>query len=365
MFRKRGITEQDVLQALSRIQDPDLHRDIVSLGFVRNVKIQDAAVSLEINLTTPACPVKDQMRDQARQLVLALPGVKEVQVTMTAEVRRHPGLDKAALANVRNIIAVGSGKGGVGKSTVAVNIACGLAQAGARVGLLDADIYGPSIPIMVGTSEGLTVKNDLIIPHELHGVRCMSMGFLAPGDKPLIWRGPMATKALQEGLFRVDWGPLDYLVVDLPPGTGDVHITLVQSVSMTGAVIVTTPQDVGLMISMKTLRLFQQTKVHLLGIIENMSYYVCPHCGVREEIFGHGGARRRSEELEVPFLGEIPLDRQIRQHADAGTPIIVADPEGTSARAYRAIVEQLAAQVSIRNYTYTSAASLQITDVAR
>ena len=358
-----GISEQDVLQALSRIQDPDLHRDIVSLGFVRNIKIQDAAVSLEINLTTPACPVKDQMQDQARQLVLALPGVREAQVTMTAEVRRHPGLDKSAMANVRNVIAVGSGKGGVGKSTVAVNIACALAQAGARVGLLDADIYGPSIPIMIGTDEAMTVRDERIIPHERHGVRFMSMGFFARGDKPLIWRGPMATKALQEGLFLVNWGDLDYLVVDLPPGTGDVHITLVQSVAVTGAVIVTTPQDVGLMISMKTLRLFEQTNVHVLGIVENMSYYVCPHCGVREEIFGHGGARRRSEELRIPFLGEIPLDRQIRHHADTGTPIVVAQPQGAPAQAYRSMVEQLAAEVSIRNYTYASAASLEITEV--
>ncbi len=362
MFRA-SISEQDVLQTLGQIQDPDLHRDIVSLGFVRNVKIQGAAVSLEINLTTPACPVKDQMQEQARKLVLALPGVKEAQVTMTAEVRRHPGLDKSAMANVRNVIAVGSGKGGVGKSTVAVNIACALAQAGARVGLLDADIYGPSIPIMVGTDAPMAVKDDRIIPHERHGIRLMSMGFFARGDQPLIWRGPMATKALQEGLFRVHWGDLDYLVVDLPPGTGDVHITLVQSVAVTGAVIVTTPQDVGLIISMKTLRLFQQTKVHVLGIVENMSYYVCPHCGVREEIFGHGGARRRSKELDIPFLGEIPLDRAIRHHADTGTPIVVAEPQGSLAQAYRAMVEQLAAQVSIRNYTYTSAASLEIAEV--
>ncbi|MBM3449888.1 MAG: Mrp/NBP35 family ATP-binding protein [Armatimonadetes bacterium] len=361
MFR-RGISEQDVLKTLSQIEDPDLRKDIVELGFVRNIEIQGGRINLDINLTTPACPVKDQMHAEAKRLLLAMPGVTEARVTMTAEVRAHPGLDKTALAGVRNIIAVGSGKGGVGKSTVATNLAAGLALAGARVGLLDADIYGPSVPIMMGTSAPLTVQGERIIPHERDGVKFMSMGFFAKGDQPLIWRGPMAHKAVQQGLFNTEWGELDYLIVDMPPGTGDVHITLLQSVPVTGGVIVATPQDVGLTISMKTLRMFEQMRTHILGVVENMSYYVCPHCGERDHIFGHGQARERSEALNIPFLGEIPLVKEIREAADAGRPIIVAQPEVPAARAYREIVERLAAQVSIRNFN--ARPPLEITEVS-
>jgi ATP-binding protein involved in chromosome partitioning len=345
------VSEAQVLDALRSVMDPDLHRDIVSLGFIRNMKIEGGRVAFDVNLTTPACPVKDRLRDQARQAVLAIPGVEDARVNMTAEVRRPPAPSTAALQNVKNIVAVGSGKGGVGKSTVAANIAASLARSGARVGLLDADIYGPSIPMMMRGSRPAEVRPDNTIePADAHGTKVMSMGYLTPGDQPLIWRGPMAHKALQQCLLGVNWGELDYLIVDLPPGTGDVHLTLVQTVPVTGGVIVSTPQDVGLQISMKTLRMFQQTKVPILGIVENMSYYVCPHCGGRDDLFGHGGAEAAAKSLDVPFLGAIPLDPAIRRAADEGTPVVVAEPESNSGKAMAAVTGALAQQVSIRAF---------------
>lgn len=345
------IRETQVLDALRAVMDPDLHRDIVSLGFIRNLTIEGGVVAFDVNLTTPACPVKDRLREQSRQAVLTgVPGATDVRVNMTAEVRRPPAPDRTALQGVKNIIAVGSGKGGVGKSTIAANLAVSLARTGASVGLLDADIYGPSIPIMMRAGKPAEPMEGHIEPGEAHGVKLMSMGYLSPGDQPLIWRGPMAHKALQQSLLGVRWGELDYLVVDLPPGTGDVHLTLVQTVPVTGAVIVSTPQDVGLQISMKTLRMFQQTKVPVLGIVENMSTYVCPHCGAHDDLFGHGGARRAADSLGIPFLGEIPLDAAIRRHADRGTPVVLAEPESSSALAIQEVVGQLARQVSIQAF---------------
>ena len=261
---------------------------------------------------------------------------------------------QSAIAGIRNIIAVGSGKGGVGKSTVALNLAVALGLSGGKVGLMDGDIYGPSIPIMMGMrDQEMESKGGAFIPHRAHGVSFVSMGFMIQGEKPLIWRGPMATKALQQCLLGTEWGDLDYLLIDLPPGTGDVHLTLTQSVPLTGAVLVSTPQDVGLTISLKTLHMFEQTKVHPLGIIENMSYYLCPHCGQREDIFGHGGAANKSEELGIPFLGEIPLDTRIRVQGDLGVPIVIADPMAPSSVVYRRIAELLAAEVSVRNFQAT------------
>ena len=348
--KEGSVTETQVLDVLKRVQDPDLRKDIVSLGFIRNLKIEDGVVSFDLNLTTPACPVKDQMRDEAVALVKALPGVQRVDLKLTAEVRQTPQLDKTALKGVRNIVAVGSGKGGVGKSTVAVNMAVALAQAGARVGLLDGDIYGPTTPIMLGIETAPKSVGNRMIPQESSGLKFMSMGLLVKSEQPLIWRGPMAHKALQQCLFDVDWGELDYLLVDLPPGTGDVHLTLAQAVPLTGAVIITTPQDVGLRISMKTLRMFQQTKVPILGIVENMSYYICPHCDSKDYIFGQGGGRRAAEQLELPFLGEVPLDLAIRTQSDMGAPIVLALPDAPSSRMLRDITERMAAQISIRSY---------------
>ena len=347
------IRETQVLDALRTVVDPDLHRDIVSLGFVRNLTIEGGVVSFDVNLTTPACPVKDRLREESRQAVLTrVPGATDVRVNMTAEVRRPPAPDRTALQGVKNIIAVGSGKGGVGKSTVSANLAVSLARTGAKVGLLDADIYGPSIPILMKAGKPAEPMEGHIEPGEAHGVKLMSMGYLSPGDQPLIWRGPMAHKALQQSLLGVRWGELDYLVVDLPPGTGDVHLTLVQTVPVTGAVIVSTPQDVGLQIAMKTLRMFQQTKVTLLGIVENMSTYVCPHCGAHDDIFGHGGAGRAADSLGIPFLGEIPLDAAIRRYSDQGTPVVLAEPESPSGVAFTEIVGQLARQVSIQAFKH-------------
>lgn len=345
-----GVNEEQVLRVLKQVQDPDLRKDIVSLGFIRNLKIDNGTVAFDLNLTTPACPVKDQMRDEAVALVKGLPGVQNVEVKMTSEVRQTPQLDKSALKGVRNIVAVGSGKGGVGKSTIAVNIAASLAAVGARVGLLDGDIYGPTTPIMLGVDSPPKSVGNKMIPQEAAGLKFISMGLLVKSEQPLIWRGPMAHKALQQCLFDVDWGELDYLIVDLPPGTGDVHLTLAQAVPLTGSVIVSTPQDVGLRISMKTLRMFQQTRVPILGIVENMSYYICPHCNSRDHIFGEGGGRRAAEQLGIPFLGEIPLDLAIRTQSDIGMPIVIAQPDAPSARVLREIAEKVAAQVSIRSY---------------
>jgi ATP-binding protein involved in chromosome partitioning len=346
-----SVTEEKVLDVLKRVQDPDLHKDIVSLGFIRNLKIEGGNVAFDLNLTTPACPVKDQMRDEAVALVKGLAGVQNVDIKMTAEVRQTPQMDRTALKNVKNIVAVGSGKGGVGKSTIAVNIAASLAAEGTAVGLLDGDIYGPTMPIMLGIDQQPRSINNRMIPQESAGLRFMSMGLLVKSDQPLIWRGPMAHRALQQCLFDVEWGNLDYLIVDLPPGTGDIHLTLAQQVPLTGAVIVSTPQDVGLQISMKTLRMFQQTRVPILGIVENMSYYICPHCNSRDHIFGEGGARRAAAELQIPFLGEVPLDLAIRQQSDAGSPIVIARPESESAKTLREISRRVAAQVSIRAFS--------------
>ncbi len=346
-----GLSEAAVLNELRKIQDPDLHRDVVSLGFIKNMKISDGNVAFDFVLTTPACPARDQMRDDAIELISAIPGVKAVNVNMSAEVRQQPAFNRNSIAGIKNVIAISSGKGGVGKSTVTANVATQMAKLGAKVGLLDADIYGPTIPIMMGKMDStIEARNNLLLPIEANGLKFMSMGLMAPGDKPLIWRGPMAHKALQQTLLGVEWGDLDYLFVDLPPGTGDVHLTLVQSVSITGAVIVSTPQDVGLTISMKTYRMFVETKVPILGAIENMSYYICSHCGAREEIFGHGIVADAAKRMNIPFLGEIPLDKAIRENADTGSPVVLAAPESSSAKAFAQIVERLAAQISIANY---------------
>ena len=341
-------TEKDILDALRAVQDPDLRRDIVSLGFVRNVRIENGDVRFDINLTTPACPVKDQLKLQAEEIVRGLPGVTSAAANMTAEVRSAARPDASAVAGVKAIIAVASGKGGVGKSTVTVNLAAALARQGARVGILDADIYGPTVPLMMGRDNHIDVGPDgVVIPAKAHGLTFMSMGFMAPGDKPLIWRGPMAHQALQQCLFKVRWGELDYLLIDLPPGTGDVHLTLVQSVGITGAVLVSTPQDIGLTISLKTFRMFETTRVRMLGLIENMSYHVCRKCGERDEIFGHGGAEKAAETLSIPFLGRIPLDRLVREQGDRGVPIVAQDPEHPVSRAYAEAASNLVRQASI------------------
>jgi ATP-binding protein involved in chromosome partitioning len=344
------VTEQAVLAVLATIQDPDLHRDIVSLGFVKDLKIEGGKVAFAIELTTPACPVKQQMEDGARQAVSALPGVTQVEVSMTSRVTTARESQSGYLPGVLNTIAVASGKGGVGKSTVAANLAVALMRTGARVGLMDTDVYGPCIPTLMGAKDTIQyTANGKVIPPQPHGVKVMSMGFLLPKNEAVIWRGPMLHKMIQEFLGRVEWGDLDYLLMDLPPGTGDVQLSLCQSVPLTGAVIVSTPQDVALEVASKAILMFNRLKVPILGIVENMSYHYCSHCGQREEIFGHGGARGASERAEIPFLGEVPLDAVIRVQSDSGKPVALGGDESPAGRAFHEIAGRLAARISIAN----------------
>jgi ATP-binding protein involved in chromosome partitioning len=339
--------EQDVLAALRVVRDPDLGRDIVDLGFVKELRIGGGEVSFTIELTTPACPVKERLESEARQAVAALPGVRKVEVRMTSQVRQASGGSAPALGGIRNIVAVASGKGGVGKSTVAVNLALALQRDGARTGLLDADIYGPSIPIMMGThAPPPGMRDNQILPVEAHGLRLMSVGFIAGKEAPVIWRGPMVHKLVTQFLGAVVWGELDYLVVDLPPGTGDAQLTLTQSAPLSGAVVVTTPQDVALEDVYRAVRMFEQVKVPILGIVENMSSYVCPQCGHREEIFAHGGGRRAAAKYDVPFLGEIPIVAAIREAGDRGLPIVAAAPDSPAAQAFVGVARACAARLS-------------------
>lgn len=342
------VTQDSILQALKVVIDPDLNRDIVSLGFIKNLEILDGHVTFTVELTTPACPVKERFKTQCEEIVKKLDGVKSVHVTMTAQSARRPSMVGNLLPQVKNIIAVASGKGGVGKSTVATNIAVALGRLDAAVGLLDADIYGPSIPLMMGVREAPEMDGEKrLIPLENHGIKMMSIGFLLPDNEALVWRGPMVANALTQLMSDVNWGPLDYLVVDLPPGTGDAQLTLSQAVPLTGAVIVTTPQDVALMDAKRGVGMFQKVHVPILGIIENMSYFVCPHCHQRTEIFSYGGARKACESLDVPFLGEIPLDVETRRAGDTGTPIVAAQPDSENARVFMETAGRIAAYVSV------------------
>ena len=346
-----GTPDRDaVLNALRVVQDPDLHRDIVSLGFIKDLSIRDGNVSFAIELTTPACPVKDQMREQATAAVRSIAGVTSVDVRMTANVRSvsAPEHGRPPLPGVKNIIAVGAGKGGVGKTTVAVNLALALARFGSRVGILDGDIYGPNVPIMLGlSSTQLTTDGKQIVPAEKHGVQVVSMGFLTQDDAPVIWRGPMLHGAIQQFFRDVAWKDLDYLIVDMPPGTGDVALSLSQTVPVVGSIVVTTPQQVSLADSMRAVRMYQKLNIPPIGLIENMSYYSCPNCHHESDIFGHGGGERLAEQMEVPFLGRLPIYQPIREGGDTGVPIVVSEPGSTAGRAFALVAERTAAQVSI------------------
>ncbi|MBI4584060.1 MAG: Mrp/NBP35 family ATP-binding protein [Planctomycetes bacterium] len=354
MFGKKKISDQAVIEALRAVQDPDLHKDIVSLGFIKDLKIDGAQVSFKVELTTPACPVKDRMKAECEAKVRAIPGVEAVAVEMSASTRGAASLmgQGSALPGVKNIIAVASGKGGVGKSTTAINLALALQETGAAVGLLDADVYGPSMAMMFGIKAMPQVNEEgRIVPLEGHGVKVLSMGFIADDNKPVIWRGPMVHKLLQQFLRDADWGELDYLVIDLPPGTGDAQLSISQIVPITGAVIVTTPQDISLLDAKKGLLTFTQLKVPVLGIVENMSYFICPNCSHRHEIFRHGGGRRVAEQLGLPFLGEVPIDPDVVIGGDQGKPIVVRNPDSPATRAYRDLAGQVAARLSVLNST--------------
>jgi ATP-binding protein involved in chromosome partitioning len=340
-----NIQESDVLRALSNVQDPELGRDLVSLGMIKDLHVDGSAVRLTLELTTPACPMRSQMKQACEEAVLSIPGVESVDVTLSARVPKSGPKEKQPVPGVSNIIAVASGKGGVGKSTVSVNLAVALAEAGARVGLLDADIYRPSIPIMMGVSDQPISEGAGLLPLESHGVELMSLGFMIPPDAPVIWRGPMVMKAIQQLLYDVEWGELDYLVIDLPPGTGDAQLTLAQLVPVTGAVIVTTPQDVALADATKGVRMFQEVKIPILGIVENMSYFECPHCGERSELFSHGGGKQAAERLGVPFLGEVPVDPKVVVGGDTGEPIVRLDPTSPAAEAFMALGRHVSAEM--------------------
>ena len=351
MVAARKVLPDDVLAALGTILDPDLGRDIVSLGFVKNLAIDGGKVAFEIELTTPACPVKDRMHAAAIEAVRALPQVESVDVQMTARVRPALPTPSAALRGVRNLVAVASGKGGVGKSTVASNLAVALARTGARVGLLDADVYGPSVPTMLGEhGRPSSADGELIRPPERYGVALMSIGLLVDPQSPVIWRGPMASRAVQQLLGQVDWGERDYLLVDLPPGTGDIQLTLAQSVPLSGAVIVTTPQSLAVDITLRGLHMFERVQVPILGMIENMSTFVCSHCGQSTDVFPRGAGERAAHALGAPLLGAIPLDTAIAAAADRGEPVVsdAAIAAGVaSAHAFVEIAGRLAQKISI------------------
>jgi len=357
---KKPLTEANVLDALRSVKDPDLHRDIVSLNFIKNLTVTRSEVSFSIELTTPSCPVKDELKRQAEEAVRnAIDTVSRINVEMTSHVRSQ-GPPVNLLPGVKNTIAVASGKGGVGKSTVAVNLAVSLALDGARVGLLDADIYGPSIPLMMGLTGRPQLVNQKLIPLEAHGVKVMSIGFLVDPMQAVIWRGPMVSGAVKQFMSDVQWGDLDYLVFDLPPGTGDIHLTLVQTIPLTGAVVVTTPQDISLADARKAYAMFEKVNVPVLGIIENMSFHICSQCGHREDIFATGGGRKAAEELGTPFLGAIPIYTPIRVGGDIGKPIVVLEPLAEQAQAVRVIARQMAAQISINQFAGTAAPTIEI-----
>src|SRR5271170_651548 len=349
-----AVTERQILDALGHIADPDKGADIVSLGMVSGLVIRDGNVAFAIEVESERGPRLEPLRKAAEKAVEALPGVLSVTAVLTAQAppRGRPAPNPAASGGVRTargavpgvgaIVAVASGKGGVGKSTVAANLALGLRANGLSVGVLDADIYGPSMPRMLGisgrpqTEDGKTLR-----PMENYGLKCMSMGFLVPEDTPMIWRGPMVMSALQQMLREVEWGELDIMVADMPPGTGDARLTMAQQVPLAGAVIVSTPQDIALLDARKGLNMFKKVDVPVLGIVENMSYFLCPHCGERSEIFSHGGARQEADRLGVEFLGEIPLDAVIRETSDGGTPITVAEPDNPHALVFRRMAARI------------------------
>ena len=329
------INDAAILEALKVVRDPDLNRDIVSLGFIKGLRIDGDRVAFTIELTTPACPVKDQMRDQARAAVLRVPGVSSVDVQMSARVREAVGGEgpRQPLPGVKNIIAVGAGKGGVGKTTVAVNLALALTQCSSKVGMVDGDVYGPNVPIMLGINTQLTTDGQKIVPAVRYGLQVISMGFLTSEDAPIIWRGPMLHGALQQFFREVRWAELDYLIIDMPPGTGDIALSLSQTVPVAGAIVVTTPQKVSLADTRRAIAMYKKLNIATLGVIENMSYFVCPDCHHESDIFGHGGGEQLAAELHVPFLGRVPIYQPIREGGDSGVPLVISEPESSRATA--------------------------------
>jgi len=336
-----SLTPEEIEAALRNVMDPELNKDLVSLGMIQDLTVRDGKVKFTIELTTPACPMKSKIEADARQAVESLPGVSEVEIHLTSNVPSNDQIQGLAQRPIRNSIAIASGKGGVGKSTIAVNVAVVLANYGSRVGLLDADIYGPNIPTMMGVETIPSPEENKLLPAEAFGVKLMSIGFLVQPGQPLIWRGPMLHSAIRQFITDVKWGELDYLIIDLPPGTGDVQLSLAQSMPLSGGVIVTLPQKVSIEDARRGLEMFRAMDVPVLGIVENMSGMLCPHCGKKIYLFKEGGGQRVALELGVPFLGKIPLDPQIVTFGDEGKTFVDTQPDSDASRAFMAIVEKI------------------------
>ena len=346
MTNQEKVTQEAVMTALSKVQEPELHKDLVTLNMIRDLKIEGGKVSFTVVLTTPACPLRGQIEREARQAVLSLPGAQSVDIKLDSNVPNDGRARGLLQLPIRNAVAIASGKGGVGKSTVAVNVAAVLAQSGARVGLLDADIYGPNVPTMMGIDHLPAPKENKLLPAEKYGVKMMSIGFLVKPDQPLIWRGPMLHSAIRQFLTDVEWGELDYLIIDLPPGTGDAALSLAQSLPLSGSVIVTLPQQVSLEDARRGLEMFRQLDVNIFGVVENMSYLELPD-GTRMDIFGSGGGKRLAEESGVPFIGAIPMDPSVREGGDRGVPVVISNPDSPVAKALRVVAEDVAARISV------------------
>jgi ATP-binding protein involved in chromosome partitioning len=354
-----AVTNDAVLAALRRVQEPELHQDLVSLNMIKDLEISGGKVQFTIILTTPACPLRTRIENESRQAVMTIAGVESVAIKMDSNVPADGRPRGLLQLPVKNAVAIASGKGGVGKSTVAVNIAVALAQSGAKVGLLDADIYGPNIPTMMGITHLPPPKNEKLIPGEAFGVKVMSIGFLVKPGQPLIWRGPMLHSAIRQFLTDVTWGELDYLIIDLPPGTGDAQLSLAQSIPLSGGVIVTLPQDVSLEDASRGLYMFRELNVPILGVVENMSYLELPD-GTRMDIFGKGGGEKLAKQAGVPFIGSIPIDPSVRIGGDQGSPIVVSMPEAASARALRSVAENIAARLSVAAYQQGGGVSINV-----
>jgi len=361
MMMAEKLAKGKILDALRKVQEPELQKDLVSLNMIQDVEIVGRLVKFRIVLTTPACPLKSKIESEARAAVLSVPGVRDVVIKMDSNVPNDGRSRGLMQLPIRNAVAVASGKGGVGKSTVAVNIAVALSQAGARVGLLDADIYGPNIPTMMGVEKLPPPTKEKLVPAEAYGVKIMSIGFLVKPDQPLIWRGPMLHSAIRQFLSDVEWGELDYLIVDLPPGTGDAALSLTQSLPLSGGIIVTLPQQVSLEDARRGMEMFRQLNVPILGVVENMSYLELPD-GTRMDIFGSGGGKQLAEEGHVRFLGTIPIDAKVRLGGDEGTPVIVVDPKSPAANALRGIAEAIAAKVSVAAFEGSTTIPINIVE---
>ncbi len=351
MFKQKheSVTTEQVMQALSTVKEPELHKDLVTLNMIKDLTIENGVASFTVVLTTPACPLKSVMEKDAKAAVGVIPGISGVNIKWDAQVSKNNRLSGQMAMPARNVVAIASGKGGVGKTTVAVNVAVALAHSGAAVGLLDADIYGPNTPIMMGVTYRPTQADGKIVPAKAYGIELFSMGFMVKNEQAIIWRGPMLDKAIRQFLGDVGWGDLDYLIVDMPPGTGDAQLTVSQAMSLAGAVIVTLPQAVSQADARRGLEGFRQMEVPILGVVENMSYLLLPD-GTKMDVFGQGGGRKLAEAAGVPFIGEIPMEPQVRVGGDSGLPIVVSHPASAAAKALVAVAQDIAAKISVQNF---------------